>query len=183
MTMARPPVLIVPGLGNSGPTHWQSAWQRKHPEFIRVEQADWDHPDFADWLARLDAAINACPSPPLLVAHSLACALVAHWVERHERELHGALLVAPADVDSDSHTPPETRGFRPMPLARFACPAIVVASSNDPFVDIARARHFASRWHARFVEAGALGHINSASNLGDWPFGYALLEELIASAG
>lgn len=183
MQPLRPPVLIVPGLGNSGPAHWQSAWQRKHPEFTRVEQADWDHPDFADWLTRLDAAINACPSPPLLVAHSLACALVAHWVERHEQELHGALLVAPADVDSDSHTPPETRGFRPMPLARFACPAIVVASSNDPFVDIARARHFASRWHARCVEAGALGHINSTSNLGDWPFGYALLEELLKTAG
>lgn len=182
MTAPLPPVLIVPGLGNSGPEHWQSAWQRKHPDFIRVEQANWDNPDFADWLKRLDSAIAACASPPLLVAHSLACSLVAHWVERHEGLLHGALLVAPADVDSESHTPPETRGFRPMPLARFACPAIVVASRDDPYVDFARARFFASRWHARFVDAGALGHINSASGLGDWPFGYALLEELMAAA-
>lgn len=183
MTGARPPVLIVPGLGNSGPLHWQTAWQQKHPDFIRVEQADWDNPNLSDWLARLDAAITACPSPPLLVAHSLACALVGHWVTRHQGELHGALLVAPADIDSDSHTPPETRGFRPMPLARFACPAIVVASRNDPYVDFARAQVFATRWHARFVDAGDLGHINSASDLGDWPFGYALLEELMTTAG
>ncbi len=183
MSAARPPVLIVPGLGNSGPDHWQSHWQRQHPEFKRVEQADWDAPVFADWLARLDAAINACAAPPLLVAHSLSCSLVGHWVTRHERQLHGALLVAPADVDSDSHTPPETHGFRPMPLARFACPTIVVASRNDPFVDFARAQVFAARWHARFVDAGALGHINSASNLGDWPFGHALLEELMSVAG
>lgn len=183
MGALRPPVLIVPGLGNSGPDHWQSHWQLRHPEFTRVEQADWDNPDFADWLARLDAAIRASATPPLLVAHSLACSLVGHWVTRHEAALHGVLLVAPADVDSESHTPPETRGFRPMPLARFACPAIVVASRNDSYVDFTRAQFFATRWHARFIDAGALGHINSASRLGDWPFGYALLEELMAAAG
>src|SRR3546814_9647988 len=54
----------------------------------------------------------ACPAPPIRVAHSLSCALVDHWVARHDRALKGALLVAPADVDSDAHTPPETRGFR-----------------------------------------------------------------------
>lgn len=172
------PVLIVPGLGNSGPQHWQSLWQARHPDFIRVEQADWDNPDAADWLARLDAAIAACAAPPLLVAHSLSCALVAHWVARHGRVLKGALLVAPADVDSDAHTPPETRGFRPMPLPRFACPAIVVASSDDPYVDLPRARAFAAAWGARLVEAGPHGHLNAASALGDWLAGLALLEEL-----
>jgi len=179
---ALPPVLIVPGLGNSGPQHWQTHWQQRNPDFVRVEQTDWDQPDFADWLARLDAAINACPAPPILVAHSLSCSLVGHWVTRHAGELHGALLVAPADIDSDSHTPPETWGFRPMPLARFACPAIVVASTDDPYVDFSRAQHFAARWHARFVSVGALGHINSASDLRDWPTGWALLEELVNAA-
>jgi predicted alpha/beta hydrolase family esterase len=179
MARTRPPVLIVPGLGNSGPQHWQSIWQQQNPDFIRVEQADWDQPDFRDWLARLDAAITACPAPPVVVAHSLACSLVGHWVERHQGILQAALLVAPADVDSESHTPPETRGFRPMPLAPFNCPTIVVASSNDPFVDFARARHFSACWQARFIEAGPLGHINSASGLEDWPFGRALLDRLI----
>ncbi|WP_300304788.1 alpha/beta hydrolase [Ferrovibrio sp.] len=181
MRPLRPPVLIVPGLGNSGPEHWQSHWQQANPDFIRVEQADWDRPDLNDWLARLDAAITACPAPPVVVAHSLACALTAHWVTRHGGNLHGALLVAPADVDSDSHTPPETHGFRPMPLTRFACPAIVAASSNDPFVDFGRARHFARCWGARFVDAGACGHVNSTSGLGDWSFGYALLEDLFVA--
>src|SRR3546814_3489330 len=101
-------------------------------------------PDFPDWLARLDAAIAACPAPPILVAHSLSCALVDHWVARHDRALKGALLVAPADVDSDAHTPPETRGFRPMPLVTFSCPAIVVASSDDPYVDLPRSEEHTS---------------------------------------
>lgn len=176
----KPPVLIIPGLGNSGPQHWQSIWQARNPDFIRVEQADWDQPDFTDWLARLDAAIAAAAKPPVLVAHSLSCSLVAHWMARYERLVKAALLVAPADVDSDTHTPPETRGFRPMPLVGFSCPAIVVASSNDPYVDLPSAREFAAAWGARFVEVGAHGHINTASNLGDWPLGWQLLEELCA---
>ena len=45
-------VLIVPGLHNSGPEHWQSRWQRLYPQFERVEQDDWNLPDLAAWSAR-----------------------------------------------------------------------------------------------------------------------------------
>ncbi|MEB0164938.1 alpha/beta hydrolase, partial [Glaciimonas sp. CA11.2] len=31
-------VLIVPGLNNSGPQHWQSRWERLYPAFERIEQ-------------------------------------------------------------------------------------------------------------------------------------------------
>jgi predicted alpha/beta hydrolase family esterase len=174
-----PPVLILPGLGSSGPEHWQTHWQQQNPEFVRVEQRDWDTPDRDEWVQTLDRAIAAHASPPLLVAHSLACALVAHWAAGHKRPLHGALLVAPSDVDSAAHTPPEVRGFSPMPLQRLPGKNIVVASADDPFVDPARARHFAKAWGARFVEVGRCGHINSASGLGDWPQGRRMLSELV----
>lgn len=169
------PVLILPGLGSSGPEHWQTHWQKQNPAFIRVEQRDWDRPDREDWIATLDRAIAAQAAPPLLVAHSLACALVAHWAERHGRPLYGALLVAPADVDSEKHTPPEVRGFAPMPLVPIPGRSIVVASEDDPYVEMARAASFAKAWRAQFVTAGAHGHINSASGLGDWPAGRKLL--------
>jgi predicted alpha/beta hydrolase family esterase len=174
-----PPVLILPGLGSSGPEHWQTHWEKQNPDFIRVAQRDWDKPDRHEWLATLDCAIAAQAAPPLLVAHSLACALVAHWAAGAVRPLHGALLVAPADVDSAAHTPPEVRCFAPMPLAPIDAPCIVAASGDDPFVDPARARTFASAWGARFVEVGKHGHINSASGLGDWPAGQKLLMDLL----
>ena len=177
-----PPVLILPGLGSSGPEHWQTHWQTKNPDFVRVEQRDWDKPDRNEWVATLDRAIAAQPAPPLLIAHSLSCALVAHWAAGAARRLHGALLVAPADVDSDKHTPPEVRGFAPMPLAPIEAPCIVAASVDDPFVETARARFFASAWGARFVAMGACGHINSASKLGDWPPGWKLFNDLIDAA-
>ncbi len=174
-----PPVLILPGLSSSGPEHWQTHWEKAHPNFIRVEQRDWDNPDRDEWSAALDRAIAPQAEPPLLVAHSLACALVAHWAARHARPIAGALLVAPADVDSEAHTPREVRSFAPMPLVPIAAPCIVAASADDPFVDPARARHFASAWGAHFVEVGSCGHIKSASGLRDWPLGRRLLDELI----
>jgi hypothetical protein len=175
-----PPILIVPGLGGSGPDHWQSLWQARLPAATRVEQADWGRPDRSGWIARLDAAIAAAPLPPILVAHSLSCALVACWAAAHRRPVHAALLVGPADVDSDAHTPPEAHAFRPMPLARLSFPAIVVASRDDPYVAFDRAQAFASAWGAELVNAGKAGHINSAAGYGEWPAGERLLARLTA---
>jgi predicted alpha/beta hydrolase family esterase len=171
------PVLILPGLYNSGPEHWQSRWEAAHPEFQRVMQDDWERPRCADWIARLDAAIRATPDA-VLVAHSSSCALVAHWVASGgSGRVHAALLVAPSDPDASSY-PEGPTGFAPMPLRRMPFPTIVVASADDQYVTLERARTFAQSWGSRLVTIGAAGHINSQSGLGDWPTGYALLEEL-----
>jgi predicted alpha/beta hydrolase family esterase len=49
-----------------------------------------------------------------------------------------------------------------------------------PAVDLARAKAFAQAWGACFENAGALGHINADSQLGDWPAGQAYLATLLA---
>ena len=51
--------LIVPGLGNSGPEHWQTYFQNSAPNFSRVEQSDWDTPTCEDWIRNLDAMITS----------------------------------------------------------------------------------------------------------------------------
>jgi predicted alpha/beta hydrolase family esterase len=149
-------------------------------------QRDWDHPDRELWLQALRGAIEAAGAPVVLAAHSLGCALVAHAVPRFRAlitgAVRGALLVAPADVDAPARTPPETRGFAPMPTSRLPFPAAVIASGDDPFVGIDRARAFARAWGADFVDVGALGHINAASGLGDWPAGLRALDALLDAA-
>lgn len=177
MTTAR--VLILPGYGDSGPEHWQTVWERAHG-YTRVVQDDWLEPERDAWLRTLERAVEAATAPVVLVAHSLACALVAHFAARPPaRRVTAALLVAPADVDSASHTPDEVRSFAPMPLARLRFPAIVVASSDDPFVDLRRAREYAAAWGARLVEAGPCGHLNADAGFGPWPEGHRLLESLV----
>jgi predicted alpha/beta hydrolase family esterase len=171
-------VLLVPGLGNCGPDHWMSHWERALPA-SRVELEDWDDPYPENWVANLDAAIAEAGTDIILVAHSLGCACVAHWAKSARSTIRAAMLVAPADVDSDAHVPPPARRFAPMPMARLPFPAIVVASTDDPYADIGRSEIFAKAWGARFVNAGALGHINADSALGSWPKGRALLNELV----
>lgn len=172
-------ILIIPGFGDSGPLHWQTLWENGHPEYRRVVQYDWEHPDCAEWVETLNRSIHTSKNPTLLVAHSLGCAVVAHWVKNHGGAgVHGALLVSPSDVDLLKHTTPEIRSFSPLPLLPFPFPSIVVASSNDLYLTLKRAQHFASCWGSRFVNIGRAGHINADSDLGDWAEGKALLKEL-----
>lgn len=178
--------LILPGLSNSGPEHWQSHWERTDPTCRRVEQTEWETPRCADWVNTLDAAIASTDGAVILVAHSSSCALVAHWAREASAaqlaRVRGALLVAPSDPEGPNY-PDGPTGFAPMPLARLQFPGIVVASTDDRYVAPAQARAYAAAWGSAYVEIGAAGHINSASGLGAWPAGHALLEQLRAGRG
>jgi predicted alpha/beta hydrolase family esterase len=176
-------VLLIPGLWNSGPDHWQSHWEKGRKDCLRVVQRDWETPRAADWIAALERAVLDAAGPVVLAAHSLGCTLVARFAaaaaEVARTRVRAALLVAPSDVDAPSY-PKGTAGFTPMPLHRLPFPSTVVASSDDEYVTLERARLFARSWGSRFVEAGAQGHLNSASKLGMWPLGQGLLDELLA---
>jgi hypothetical protein len=176
------PVLIVPGYRGSGPEHWQSRWEVSDPVFRRVVQRDWNHPELSDWLNTLNSHIAACDAPAVIVAHSLACSLVAHWTQRCGRGVKAALLVCPSDVDSPSHTPAAVRGFSPIPLAPLPFASTVVASTNDPRVDLERAEFFARSWGSRLVVMHEAGHMNESSGLGEWLEGKVLLQELLLAA-
>jgi predicted alpha/beta hydrolase family esterase len=134
-------------------------------------------------VAALDAAVAGSSLPVVLAAHSLGCALVAHWAggSRHLAKVRGALLVAPSDVEAPSY-PAGTTGFAPMPLKQLPFPSILVMSTNDVYVTPDRARHLGRFWGSRLVDVGPKGHINSVSGLGMWPEGFALVEELQAAA-
>jgi uncharacterized protein len=170
-------VLTLSGLWNSGPQHWQTHWEHKHPAYVRVPHRDYNNPECHEWVAELDAAIAACEGTPILVAHSLACMLVAHWAKSESQlKIAGAMLVAPSDVEASSY-PVAVNGFAPIPLDKLPFPSIVVASSDDEYVTIARARQFADAWGSKFVDIGKAGHINGASGLGEWPEGEQILTQ------
>ncbi|TPG64476.1 RBBP9/YdeN family alpha/beta hydrolase [Hymenobacter nivis] len=169
-------VFILPGLGSSGPQHWQTYFERLRPEFIRIEQRDWDTPDRAEWVATVAQALASEDlSRVVLVAHSLGCATVAHWAAQHGQAIRGALLVAPSDVETAHYAALPTTGFAPMPLQRLPFASTVVASSNDQWASAARARQFAAAWGSELVGLGPAGHINAESGHGAWPEGLALL--------
>jgi uncharacterized protein len=172
-------VLILPGIGNSDSEHWQSLWEKANPSFARVQQRDWDHPVCSEWLDVLEKSVARADANVVLVAHSLACALVAHWAARTNLGIKGALLVASPNPDGPNF-PKEAVGFSPLPLKPLRFPSIVVASTNDPYGSVEFAKSAASAWGSRFVSIGPAGHINSKSGLGEWNEGFSLLQQLAA---
>jgi predicted alpha/beta hydrolase family esterase len=173
-----PRVFIVPGLGSSGPDHWQTYFERQHPAFTRIEQREWNVPDCAEWVACLEDALDGEDlSEVVLVAHSLGCVAVLHWAGKYGHRIKGALLVAPSDVETVHYAAFPTTGFGPMPLARLPFPSKVVFSQNDAWATPARARQFAEAWGSELVDLGEAGHLNAASGYGPWPAGLALRQE------
>lgn len=181
-----PSVLTVPGLGNSGPTHWQSLWEQSRVDTRRVELGMWDTPHRNSWVTKLDQAIAQASAPVILVGHSLGCQAIAWWASLSPQPygwpVAGALLVAPADVDRAT-LPAELKTFAPAPRAPLPFPSILVASTDDPWIGIDRAHSLAADWGSHFINAGARGHLNAASGLGWWPEGQELLERVIAASG
>jgi len=173
--------LMVPGIGDSGPGHWQTLWMQRFPQWKRVQQRDWAQPVLEEWLGGLDAAMKERPQPTVLIAHSMGCLLVAHWAQRCSLPLRAALLVAPPGPQAPAF-PPAARGFETVPSGRLPFPSLVVASSNDPFGSVDYAKRCAAHWGSAFAEAGAIGHINADSEIGEWPAGFKLLEQLLASS-
>ena len=171
MRLANADILIIPGIGDSGPEHWQSRWQAKIATARRVEQADWMTPDPGDWAARIASAVEACTRPAVIIAHSCGCAAVLRAAPQFGAgRVLGAFLVACPDPD-DPSAPEPVRQFAPLALYRLAFASVLVASRNDPYVSFARAETISASIGAELADAGASGHINVESGHGPWPEG------------
>jgi len=173
--------IILPGSGGSGPAHWQSRWESADPAMRRFRPSSWDLPDFTDWLAALEAAVIAAPEPPVLVAHSLSCLLIAHWQRISQRPVKAALLVAVPDPSS-AVFPEYGMAFARIPGGRLRFASLVVTSTDDPYGSAEYAQARATQWGSRLAVIGPFGHINAESGLGNWPEGLALLEGLVCEA-
>lgn len=173
--LARFRILLAPGLHDSGEGHWQTRWQALLRGAERIEQRDWDDADLPAWSAQVGHALRRSARPALVVAHSFGCLATVHRAALGAPGLAGALLVAPA-------SPHKFGVADTLAYARLPVPAVVVGSENDPWMALEQARHWAGVWGADFVNAGALGHINAESGLGDWTRGLAHLARIARSA-
>ncbi len=169
---------IIPGLGNSGPEHWQTFFETTGDNFQRINQKEWDAPACNDWIETIDKTLSGYDmSNVVLIGHSLGCATIANWAEKYKKKIKGALLVAPSDLEAPIYTFP-TDGFSPMPKNKINFRTIVIASSNDQWVSLERAKYFADNWGSEFINIGNAGHINAASGHYQWHEGLEILRRL-----
>lgn len=178
--------VIIPGIGGSDDTHWQTAWERQWGRAaFRIDPASWTQPDLSDWVAAIDRAVadlETRTSDVVVVAHSLGCWAASTWLtESAPRSVRGALLVAPPDPSADAFPAADASTFVSAPRQSLPCPSVVVASTNDPYCRLEVAQSLAAAWGSSLQIVGALGHVNSASDLGDWPQGREVLETLLSA--
>ena len=168
---------IIPGLGNSGPQHWQTYFENAGPNFRRINQLEWETPDCHTWVQTIDQTLSMYDlSEVVLIGHSLGCAAIIHWAHKYRHVIKGAFLVAPSDIEDSRYDFP-VKDFAPMPLEPLPFKSVVVASTNDPWVSIERAARFASAWGSELINLGDAGHINTASGYGEWEEGLVLLKK------
>ena len=169
---------IVPGLGNSGPEHWQTYFEKTSGNFTRIHQKEWDAPVCKDWIETIDQAVSPYdPSTVILIGHSLGCMTIAHWALQYKRKIKGALLVAPSDPETPHYTFP-AKGFTPVPNEKINFRTLVVASADDQWVSLERATLFAKNWGSELINIGNAGHINVSSGHTQWEEGLAILQKL-----
>jgi predicted alpha/beta hydrolase family esterase len=184
---AAPTVLIVPGLRDDMPEHWQTILQKKLRRAFTVPRIPRDSAAWISrpaWVAMLDKCVRAIQGPVVLVAHSAGVAMVAHWAQQHRAAIRGALLATPPDLETPLPSSYPTldalreNGWSPMPRRTLPFPSIVAASTNDPMASYERVASLAIAWGSRLLDVGPVGHLNPASGFGEWLQAEALVQEL-----
>jgi len=179
-------VLIVPGLRDHVPQHWQTLLASQLPRVRNVTPMGRDNLDCHARVEAIEAAAAQIDGPIVVVAHSGGVISLVHWARLTRRAVRGALLATPADFDQ-----PLPEGYPSMealegacwlPVPRNALPfrSIVAASRNDPLARYERVATFARSWGSKLVDLGEVGHLNPASGYGAWPRAEELIAELSA---
>ena len=65
-----------------------------------------------------------------------------------------------------------------MSLEKINFKTIVIASADDIWVSIDRAKFFAENWGSQFINIGNAGHINASSRHTNWEEGLTILKTL-----
>ncbi|MDR3159220.1 MAG: alpha/beta hydrolase [Zoogloeaceae bacterium] len=156
------PLLIVPGLNDSGPGHWQTWLEQRAPKSRRVRQEDWATPRLPVWADAVRHGLRSLDAPAWIVAHSFGCLAFVAAARALPQKIKGAVLVAPANPERFQIPSGALHGALPFPVR-------VIASANDQWMPLESARHWACEWGGEFSNVGAQGHINTESGHGAWP--------------
>lgn len=186
--MTEPTVLIVPGLRDHVPQHWQTLLAPRLPRVRQVPPMGREDLDCAKRVEAIERELAGIDGPVIVVAHSGGVIMFAHWARKHSRPIQGALLATPPEFDRPMPegypTIEELRagGWLPVPREPLPFPSIVAASRNDPLGRFERVAELARAWGSRFVDLGEVGHLNPASGYGEWPRAEEFIRDL-AQAG
>lgn len=170
-------IVLVHGYDGSGPGHWQH-WL--HGELVTMGAPVAfpalpapTAPEKDVWVAALGDILDGEHGPVTVVAHSLGCWAVDHYVaQKGSERLRAALLVAPPSPYSLFEP---IQSFLPPPQSKAAWSAVaestlVVGSDNDDYAGPEEFEALARALDVSFELLEGAGHINAPAGFGPWPF-------------
>ncbi|WJD94598.1 RBBP9/YdeN family alpha/beta hydrolase [Streptomyces antimycoticus] len=179
-----PTVVIVPGLRDHVPDHWQTILADKLGDARTVPPLESGRLSRDTQVAALEGALSDIGGPVVLIAHSAGVLTTVHWAQRHHRPILSALLAAPPDFDTplpEGYPTLEAlreNGWTQTPRTPLPFPSIVAASTNDPLATFESVTDLARAWGSRLVDVGPVGHLNPAAGYGEWPRAEEFVREL-----
>ena len=174
--MGRPSYLILHGYQGSGPGHWQT-WlagrlRATDAQVSFPDLPDADEPQLRSWLDALARELDALPSAPVVLCHSLACLLWLHHAAAGGSPASRLLLVAPP---SQAGAPDVLASFFPAPLDAEALRASapdgvrLVCSDDDPYCPEGAPTLYGRPLQLACDVLHGRGHLNPDAGLGPWP--------------
>lgn len=176
-------VLVVPGFHGSGDAHWQTWLENQLPNIQRIDRVDWEMPVVKAWAKAVTRALDEDPVPTVIVAHSFGCLASALAIANRPNLDLAAVFVAPAQPDRfapfgvrDDLALPSIAQY--LPDSTLNVPGVLIGSQNDPWMKLPHAYAWARRWNLIFHDAGEVGHINTDSGFGPWPWIKGVVESI-----
>jgi len=167
--------IIIHGWEESPSGHWypwlgkkleEEGWQVDIPEMPNTK-----NPKLNQWMDKL---LSFSPdNNTLLIGHSLANALIMKYLENSENKAKGAVMVAAwdwlmEDVKEFHQTFFES-GFNYETIKSRNLPLFIVNSSNDPWIDFAKAKNLSTKIKAKFIAVANAGHFMDRDGYREFP--------------
>jgi predicted alpha/beta hydrolase family esterase len=162
-------IVNVPGYTNAGPAHWQTLLEDKFVNFERVIQQDWLSPVREKWIQGIEETLSKIEGDIILVGHSCGAVAIVQWaLACDSSKVKGALLVSPADIDSDSAIVP-IQVQRPLPESRLPFSTKLIYSDNDEHSSALRSEKMGSDWGSELILVKGASHFHTEAGFGQWP--------------
>lgn len=178
-------VFIVHGEHASPEDHW-FAWLAQQVKAMHgvaklVFLPDADVPEFDLWQQALDMQISDLNEHSIVIAHSLGCLAVAHYLSEHLNHQKMKAFICVAGFKSVPPHKPELNSFiqqttlQSRVLHRQIAHRIVLFSNNDPVVPPPLALQFGHFMNAQLLEVKQAGHFTQQDDFSE----FALLQQIL----
>lgn len=178
-------VFIVHGENSSPEDHWFS-WLAQQVKDVHgvaklVFLPDADIPEFDLWQQALDMQMSNLNEHSIVIAHSLGCLAVAHYLSQHLNHQKIEALICVAGFKSVPLHKPELNSFiqqatlQSRVLHRQIAHRIVLFSNNDPVVPPPLALQFGYFMNAQLLEVKQAGHFTQQDGFSE----FALLQQIL----